>query len=167
MGSGMRAASNERRPTSGDLRALGVGRSGVRREPQGHKDRKGPEQGSLGLLHLASPPCGPCVPAVSIPARRSPRDVQTTTRLSRERAHQVRSNKPMVPTALTAPRELPPTFALRRHIGQPLGSREERRLAIANERLRAARTQKTCQEQRAARRQRTDREWRTTGELRR
>jgi hypothetical protein len=32
-------------------------------------------------------------------------------------------NKPMVPTASTAPKELPPAFALRRHIGRPLGSR--------------------------------------------
>ncbi len=30
------------------------------------------------------------------------------------------SNKPMVPTAPTAPKELPPAFALRRHIGQSL-----------------------------------------------
>ena len=33
-----------------------------------------------------------------------------------------RPNKPMVPTAPTALKELPPAFALRRHIGQPLGS---------------------------------------------
>jgi hypothetical protein len=35
-------------------------------------------------------------------------------------AERNRANKPLVPTAPTAPEELPPTFALRRHIGHPL-----------------------------------------------
>ncbi len=61
------------------------------------------------------------------------------------------SNKPMVPTASAAPKELPPAFALRRHIGGPLDAAGDGPAGNGNERRSTSfERQNSAHEQRAA-----------------
>jgi hypothetical protein len=123
MGGVTRATANEQRPTSGDLRTAG---DEWRVVTSGSCELRAAGDECLATNHGQRAASGEAP----------------------EKSHLAGSNKPMVPTAPTAPKELSPTFARRRqHIGQPLGAE---RLGIERWRNKSWATKEATSDERRA-----------------
>jgi hypothetical protein len=123
MGSGMRAASNERRPTSSDLRRAGrelLGTTVANCERRELRATSNELSATGSELRAAS--------NEQRPARNGQRAVDIGQRSgeTRGRTRLAGSNKPVLPTATTSLNHYAPG-PLRRQTGQPFGCRKPRK----------------------------------------